>query len=169
VNGSSFTKELTDVDALEHSWIQTIELIQKVNPGLNIVFTISPVRHIKDGLVENNQSKAVLIELVRRLTAKKSVSYFPSYEIMMDELRDYRFYKKDLVHPSEEAIDYIWDNFQSCYFSSETITLNKTIERYRLAENHKSLYENSDDYIQFKSKVEKEKEVFLKEHNYLNW
>jgi len=169
VNGSSFTKELTDVDALEHSWIQTIELIQKVNPGLNIVFTVSPVRHIKDGLVENNQSKAVLIELVRRLTAKKSVSYFPSYEIMMDELRDYRFYKKDLVHPSEEAIDYIWDKFQSCYFSSETITLNKTIERYRLAENHKSLYENSDDYIQFKSKVEKEKEVFLKEHNYLNW
>ena len=169
VNGSSFTKELTDVDALENSWIQTIELIQRLNPALNIVFTVSPVRHIKDGLIENNQSKSILIELVRRLKAKQSISYFPSYEIIIDELRDYRFYKKDLVHPSEEAIDYIWDKFQSCYFSSETITLNKTIERYRLAEHHKSLYENSQDYIQFKLKIEKEKEVFLKQNNEVIW
>lgn len=169
VNASSFTKELADVDALENSWLQTIELMQKVNPALNIVFTVSPVRHIKDGLVENNQSKSILIELVRRLKAKQSASYFPSYEIMMDELRDYRFYKKDLVHPSEEAIDYIWDKFQSCYFSSETITLNKTIERYRLADHHKSLYENSQDYIQFKSKIEKEKEVFLSEYKEVVW
>ena len=169
VNGSSFTKELTDVDALENSWIQTIELIQRLIPALNIVFTVSPVRHIKDGLIENTQSKSILIELVRRLKAKQSVSYFPSYEIMIDELRDYRFYKKDLVHPSEEAIDYIWDKFQSCYFSSETITLNKTIERYRLAEHHKSLYENSQDYIQFKLKMEKEKEVFLKQNKEVIW
>lgn len=169
VNASSFTKELADVDALENSWLQTIELMQKVNPALNIVFTVSPVRHIKDGLVENNQSKSILIELVRRLKAKQSASYFPSYEIMMDELRDYRFYKKDLVHPSEEAIDYIWNKFQSCYFSSETITLNKTIERYRLADHHKSLYENSQDYIQFKSKIEKEKEVFLSEYKEVVW
>ncbi len=117
VPNTQFTKRLSLIEELEQEWLNTITILQNNFPDLKIVFTVSPVRHVKDGLVENNQSKAILIELVRRLNEKTTSEYFPSYEIMIDELRDYRFYKTDRVHPSEEAIEYIWKRFESKYCS----------------------------------------------------
>ena len=107
---NNFDKELLSVSDIEKSIINTIDFIEKVNPNCNLIFTISPVRHLKDGFVENQNSKANLIAALNSVFAsqKSPNSYFPSYEIMMDELRDYRFYAADLLHPSQVAIDYIW-------------------------------------------------------------
>ena len=119
--------------------------IRTVNSELEIVFTVSPVRHSRDGLIENNQSKAILIELIRRLTSNFKCSYFPSYEIVIDELRDYRFFKLDRVHPSEEAIEYVWKKFEACYCNEETINLNSKVSNFRRTLAHRSIHEGSQE------------------------
>lgn len=107
-----FAKELLSPTSIEQSIANTIMLIQKVNPDCKFIFTISPVRHIKDGFVENQRSKAHLITALHNsISHVAEANYFPSYEIMMDELRDYRFYADDMLHPSQAAIDYIWERF----------------------------------------------------------
>ena len=110
---NQFDKEILSVATIEKSIQNTIELIEKFNPKCAIVFTVSPVRHIKDGFVENQRSKANLISALHSTFEIRHAiqSYFPSYEIMMDELRDYRFYSEDMLHPSQVAIDYIWERF----------------------------------------------------------
>jgi hypothetical protein len=96
-------------------------LQKKFNNNLKIILTISPVRHIRDGLVENNLSKSILLEAVHEIVAQnENTEYFPAYEIMMDELRDYRFFARDMIHPSEEAVDYIWERFMETYFDTST-------------------------------------------------
>ena len=161
---NQFVKELSEVDELYHEWFNTIKLLNSNFPDLKIVFTNSPVRHIRDGLVENNQSKAILIELVRRLTREFDVFYFPSYEIVIDELRDYRFFKLDRVHPSDEAIDYIWDRFESVYCSNETIQLNLKVKNFRKTLSHKSIHKDSRENIEFIKKTEFQLQEFLKRH-----
>ncbi|MCG8490951.1 MAG: GSCFA domain-containing protein, partial [Sneathiellales bacterium] len=106
-----FSKELLTVQTLKDSLENLLSMVEKINPDLQIIFTISPVRHLKDGFVENQRSKANLISAVHQMQTRPTVSYFPAYEIMMDELRDYRFYGKDMVHPNDLAVDYIWDKF----------------------------------------------------------
>jgi len=90
-----------------------MDLIRKVSPNCHFIFTVSPVRHIKDGFVENQRSKAHLITALQSIMNSKlgMAKYFPSYEIVMDELRDYRFYEKDMLHPNAIALDYIWERF----------------------------------------------------------
>ena len=99
-------------------WQDTIEMLLTANPDKQIIMTVSPVRHIKDGIVANQRSKALLLLAIEALTQQfANVHYFPSYEIMMDDLRDYRFYKSDMLHPTEQAIDYIWNHFCLLYTS----------------------------------------------------
>lgn len=138
-----FVKELTLQNEIVDKWKITLGHLKELNPNLHVIFTVSPVRHIKDGLVENNRSKAILLDSVRQLEAESKCSYFPSYEIVMDELRDYRFYKADRVHPNEEAIDYVWNRFSDVFFTEQTIKLNKEIVKLRLAEQHRTLYPES--------------------------
>ena len=113
-----FIKEILSIEIIQKSIEKTIQLIQKINPSCNFIFTVSPVRHIKDGFIENNVSKAHLISaLYATINYQQSkIYYFPSYEILMDELRDYRFYADDMLHPSHKAIDFIWNKFvfQNC-------------------------------------------------------
>ncbi len=108
-----FEKELLSVEVIQKSIQNTIALIQKVNPTCNVIFTVSPVRHIKDGFVENQRSKAHLISAIHNIVncQLSIINYFPSYEIMMDELRDYRFYADDMLHPNPMAINFIWERF----------------------------------------------------------
>ena len=107
-----FQKRLLKAQEIIHSFEVFVKQIHQVNPKLQILLTVSPVRHIRDGIVENNQSKATLINSVHELVQNHpSIHYFPAYEIMIDELRDYRFYAEDMVHPTEQAIDYIWKKF----------------------------------------------------------
>ena len=163
-NSSCFDKQLAKIDELEKTWRELIINLKEFNNELKIVFTVSPVRHIKDGLVENNQSKSVLIELVRRLQKDTQITYFPSYEIVLDELRDYRFFKKDRVHPNEEAIDYVWNRFKDAYFDLETIKLTEKVEKIKLAEKHRSLYSESEDYLQFKLMQKQNRDKFQKDY-----
>jgi hypothetical protein len=156
-----FTKELVSIDTLYAEWKSTIEKIRAINSNIEIVFTVSPVRHIRDGLIENNQSKAILIEVVRKLTNQLQCSYFPSYEIVIDELRDYRFYKVDRVHPSEEAIDYVWKRFEEHYCDEETKLLNTKVSNFRRTLAHRSIHEDSKDHQEQRIQSEKQLNEFL--------
>ncbi len=133
-----FTKRLTELKEMQAEMEAVLEKIQTLNPDLQIILTLSPVRHIKDGVAENQLSKSLLRVLCGRLNAKfDQVSYFPSYEILMDELRDYRFYKSDLIHPTEEAENYIWERWQEACFSPETRQKVADIEKIRLELDHR--------------------------------
>ncbi len=153
---NQFLKELLSVETIEKSIQNTIDFVKKVNPNCNLIFTISPVRHIKDGFVENNQSKANLISGLQKILNPKLqiLNYFPSYEIMMDELRDYRFYANDMLHPNETAIDYIWNRFSDTYFSEETSLIFKEIDSIQKAISHRSLNPNSESHFQFLKNLE---------------
>ena len=105
----------------------------KSHPKIHLILTVSPVRHTRDGMMENSVSKALLRLAAHEITQEfpGQVTYFPAFEIMMDELRDYRFYEKDLIHPNEIAVDYIWQKFKETYFSSELVAVDLAWERIR--------------------------------------
>ena len=139
-----FKKEILALETIEKSIQNTISLIKKVNPNCQFVFTVSPVRHLKDGFIENQRSKAHLITAIHNLhQVLKNTNYFPSYEITMDELRDYRFYTDDMLHPNQTAIDYIWLRFFENYFLEAIIpTMNKVCEIQK-ALQHRAIHLNS--------------------------
>jgi hypothetical protein len=129
---------------------QVLTEIKKLNPDIHIVFTVSPVRHWKDGPVNNQLSKSVLILAVHELVKRFSfVSYFPSYEIMMDDLRDYRFYADDLFHPNQLGIDYIWLKFRNTFVSEKAIEISEKIDKLNKALAHKPFYPNTLAYKSF--------------------
>src|SRR5690606_41752639 len=122
----NFLKELLSVDEILQALEAIVHLIKTANPQAILIFTVSPVRHLKDGFIENTQSKAHLITAIHKLLNQKPSSanrqshYFPSYELMMDELRDYRFYAEDMIHPNQTAINYIWEKFKMVWISEKT-------------------------------------------------
>lgn len=148
------------------------EIIRKYTeafPLLKIITTVSPVRHIRDGLVENQVSKAkLLVALDQLATLHPQMQYFPSYEIMMDDLRDYRFYKKDLIHPNEMAVDYIWEFFSKTFFSTNTIELNAKLDKINMAKAHRPFHPESEEHLKFRKSQLKGIEVLEKEYPYLN-
>lgn len=153
-----FDKEILSVETIEKSIQNSIDLIQRINPNCNFIFTISPVRHIKDGFVENQQSKAHLISAIHYLFSISPLgaegAYFPSYEILLDELRDYRFYADDMLHPSQAAIDYIWIKFFENYVDEkEFATMNQVCEIQR-ALKHRPFNPNSENHQQFLSTLQ---------------
>jgi hypothetical protein len=164
-----FDKILSECDELYSVWNDVNTSILEINPTIKLVFTISPVRHIRDGLVENNQSKAVLFELIRKLTQLDTCSYFPSYEIMIDELRDYRFFKPDKIHPTQEAVEYIWSRLVETYCSKNTLKLNEKVRKLRQQQGHRSLHPTSRESILFKDKVERELNELKLNHPEIVW
>ncbi|MHA8064773.1 GSCFA domain-containing protein [Aquirufa aurantiipilula] len=125
-SANSFEKRLSSVEEIIQPYQEFIQKISKKNPDLRIILTVSPVRHTKDGIPENSVSKAVLrlaAETLKNLFHQ--VHYFPAYEIMLDELRDYRFYASDMIHPNDTAEEYIWQKFTECYFSEEFLGIEK--------------------------------------------
>ncbi|MCH2230467.1 MAG: GSCFA domain-containing protein [Crocinitomicaceae bacterium] len=166
---SSFRKQLNSMDEMLAVWIVLIERIKAINNDINIVFTVSPVRHKKDGLIENNRSKSRLIELVHKLTEFDGTAYFPSYEILIDELRDYRYYNEDMVHPSSQAVDYVWEQFERTYCDDSTKNLSRRVKQIKTSLAHKSLYPNSESNRKMLLKMEQSKEEILQEFPYLNF
>ncbi|MFV5703824.1 GSCFA domain-containing protein [Flavobacterium sp. XS2P12] len=152
-----FKKELLSVEEIKESIANTLKLIHAVNPNCNIIFTVSPVRHIKDGFVENQWSKANLISAIHDVLntehCKLSTKYFPSYEIMMDELRDYRFYAEDMLHPNQVAIDYIWKRFKETSISETAFSMMEEVEGIQKSLSHKPFNPNSESHFKFESKV----------------
>mgnify|MGYP001518014159 FL=1 len=162
---SLFTRQLLTVEEIVTEWECVLVELRKVNPSLKILFTVSPIRHSKDGMHGNQISKSTLLlaadELCRRWS---DCYYFPSYEIMMDELRDYRFYADDMLHPSPVAVSYLWECFTECYFSKETDRIMKEWEDIRKALAHKPFNAQSETYRKFLTqivlKIERLKEKF---------
>ena len=153
-----FVKEILSIETIEKSIQNTIDFIRKINPNCHFIFTVSPVRHIKDGFVKNQRSKAHLITALHQVLQVPPLgaegAYFPSYEILMDELRDYRFYADDMLHPSQAAIDYIWIQFFENYISaSEFATMNQVCEIQR-ALKHKPFNPNTENHKKFLEKLD---------------
>lgn len=156
-----FKKELLSVEEIKKSLEGILDSISKLNPEARIIFTISPVRHIKDGFVENQWSKANLIVAVHETINSKlaTSNYFPSYEIMMDELRDYRFYAEDMIHPSQTAIDYIWKRFSETWISEEALTTLQEIENIQKRLNHRPFNSESEQHQKFLGNLQQRIEV----------
>jgi uracil phosphoribosyltransferase len=149
-----FKKELLSVEIIEQSIQKSIALIHNINPNAIFIFTVSPVRHIKDGFVENQVSKAHLIAALQTaIRHLPSATYFPSYEIMMDELRDYRFYAEDMLHPSRVAIDYIWERFKETSISETAFSIMDEVETIQKGLAHRPFNANSESHQQFSSKL----------------
>ena len=162
---SLFTRQLLTVEEIVTEWECVLVELRKVNPFLKILFTVSPIRHSKDGMHGNQISKSTLLLAVDELCRRWSdCYYFPSYEIMMDELRDYRFYADDMLHPSPVAVSYLWECFTECYFSKETDRIMKEWEDIRKALAHKPFNAQSETYRKFLTqivlKIERLKEKF---------
>jgi hypothetical protein len=159
----NFEKEFLSVDIMEDALNKTLVAIKKLNPTVKVIFTVSPVRHTKEGLIENSLSKSRLIELCHRMVANASgTSYFPSFEIMIDELRDYRYYKSDLIHPSELAIDIIWARFLETYFDDRATQKVKDIKELNAAKNHKPFDPNAMEHQKFRqNQLEKIKRLAI--------
>ncbi len=166
----NFLKELLSVDQITNSLEATISLIRSINPRISILLTVSPVRHIKDGLIENNRSKAHLLAAEHRLVSpRQNIHYFPSYELLMDELRDYRFYNRDMIHPNDLAIDYIWEKFQNTWMAPEAVATTEEVAAIRKAQAHKPFNPKGSEYQNFLEKLQKKMETLQERFPYMSF
>lgn len=163
-----FTKELLSIEQIEDSLQIIIAEIHAENPNCKFIFTVSPVRHIKDGFVENNVSKAHLISAINSLLntdyGKLNTNYFPSYEIMMDELRDYRFYAEDMLHPNQTAIDYIWIKFFENYVAEKEFGTMQQVCDIQKALHHRPFNPNSESHQKFLENLNQKINYLVKKH-----
>lgn len=150
-----FKKELLSVESIFLSLKHIVSTIKKVNKKAVVIFTVSPVRHLKDGFSENTQSKAHIVAAIHQFINQKSLVvngnsyYFPSYEIMMDELRDYRFYAEDMIHPNQMAINYIWEKFKKVWISNEALKTMEEVDAIQKGLQHKPFNPNSEAHQKF--------------------
>jgi len=151
-----FTKELLPIESIKNSFEQIVTQITTANKNCTIIFTISPVRHIKDGFVENQVSKSHLISAVYDLVNSNDdkIVYFPSYEIMMDELRDYRFYSEDMLHPNKTAIDYIWQKFSQAYISEAGLQTIELVDSIQKGLAHRPFNPDSTQHVKFLTQLQ---------------
>lgn len=158
-----FGKELLLVEDVHQSLENITSSLRSINPKASIIFTMSPVRHLKDGFVENTLSKSHLITGVHHfLNQKSSIKnhqsfYFPSYEIMMDELRDYRFYTEDMIHPNQTAINYIWETFKKVWVSEDSYKVMEQVDTIQKGLQHKPFNPNSEAHQKFLQNLEIQK------------
>ena len=150
---AGFTKRMLDPEEIVSTYVAIIEQLKQFNNNLNIIFTISPVRHLRDGFVENNRSKSVLIHAVDKITKQlEHLHYFPSYELIVDDLRDYRFYAEDMVHPNYLATRYVWEKFCVASINGRSREVMKELDQLNTAVRHKPLHPDSAEHRKFKSK-----------------
>ena len=150
-----FTYKRLTIEEIVHEWNSLIVRLKTFNPSLRILFTVSPIRHWKDGAHENQLSKSILLLSVDELLRNHSdYFYFPAYEILLDDLRDYRFYSEDMLHPSSQTVDYIWGKFSEAWFDNETIKKSHEFEKIQKSLNHIPLQPESEAYRQFRDKTE---------------
>ncbi|MDY8134598.1 GSCFA domain-containing protein [Aquimarina sp. 2201CG5-10] len=153
-----FEKELLSVDEVVQCLHNSVGLIKSLNPSVKVIFTVSPVRHIKDGFVENNRSKSHLLAAVHQtIETMRNTVYFPSYEIMMDELREYRFYNTDMIHPNGIAIEYIWERFSAIWIAEEAKKTMMRVEEIQRGLRHRPFNPNSKQHLTFLQNLEEKK------------
>jgi GSCFA family len=145
-----FAKKLLSIEEMLAALDETLHRLMDFNPKLQIIFTISPVRHIRDGVIENNRSKARLIEVAHQLVNKfNRTHYFPAYELVVDVLRDYRFYDKDLVHPNYMATNFVLENFMEYYVQAESRLLAEEIRKLQVSLKHRPMHPDTDAHRRF--------------------
>ncbi|MBE7442361.1 MAG: GSCFA domain-containing protein [Flavobacteriales bacterium] len=165
IPAKNFTKRLLSVEEIVHHFSALANKLNKIN----FLFTVSPVRHVSDGLHENNISKSVLHLAIHQLTSQhKNCSYFAAYEMIIDELRDYRFYKEDMIHPTPQAINYVWEKFVDTYFANETKNLILKIDKILSATQHKPFNFDSEAHQKFISDQLSLIDELTKNHPFLN-
>lgn len=151
-----FDKSILSVDALQDTFNSIISILKSFNPDVTVLFSISPVRHLKDGFVENNLSKAHLMTALHSvINTTENTCYFPSYELLMDELRDYRFYKQDMVHPNQIAIDYVWEKFQSIWIDADVTPIMQEVNQLQKGFAHKPFNPLAEEHVIFLSTLAK--------------
>tara|TARA_B000000475_G_scaffold55494_1_gene43670 strand:+ start:486 stop:1361 length:876 start_codon:yes stop_codon:yes gene_type:complete len=151
---NTFTKGLSSSEEIQNVFHSFYTELKKQNPKIQIVLTVSPVRHIRDGVHENNLSKSTLLLACDAIqNTFEDLHYFPAYEIVMDELRDYRFYEKDRVHPNDEALAYVWDKFAEAILTKESLKLNRDLDKLFLSINHKAFIKTSMAHKRFLEKT----------------
>jgi hypothetical protein len=170
VSQNQFDKEILSVQKIEESIKNTIDLIHAINPNCKFIFTISPVRHSKDGFVENQRSKAHLITALHASNIQfPTFNYFPSYEILMDELRDYRFYAEDMLHPSQTAIDYIWIHFFENYMSEAVFATMNEICAIQKGLKHRPFNPNTEQHQKFLINLNQKMDNVTKRHPHIQF
>ena len=142
---SDFERVNFGVDEIFAVWAETVARLRKFNSAIKVVFTVSPIRHLRDGAHENQLSKSTLLLAADRLNSELENSvYFPAYEIVLDELRDYRFYDEDMTHPNAVAINYVWRRFCECYMDGNTLQTMKTVENIVKASAHRPIHHTAE-------------------------
>ena len=158
-----FREEKLSVDECADYLSRAVAILKERNPEVKVIFTVSPIRYAKYGFHGSQLSKATLLLAVDKLVSEspETISYFPAYEIMNDELRDYRFYQPDMLHPSEQAVDYIYERFAETYFSEEANAMVAEWEPIKAALAHRPFNPDSEEHKAFLAKVTAKKEAFL--------
>ncbi len=172
VPSEKFQKELLSVSEIEVVIRNTIQSLLNINSTIKIIFTISPVRHVKDGLIENQRSKSNLFSALHNVISEcgtETISYFPSYEILMDELRDYRFYASDLLHPNDIAIDYIWNRFVNTSISDMSQGILKQIAALIRSQAHRPIGEITAAYQAHVSATQSKIHEFCRRHPHIKF
>ncbi len=154
IPNTNFDKQRLSVKEIMNAWTPLIETLKKTSPDLKILLTVSPVRHLKDGVIDNQRSKAILLLAIDNLVQQyDNCFYFPAYEIMMDDLRDYRFYAKDMIHPSDVAIDYIKEKFAATFLNVDSQLIVRKIEEIQSAVGHQPFQPNAIAHQDFLKKT----------------
>ena len=166
---SEFIRRRLTVEEIVIDYKELITKLNELFPHIQFIFSVSPIRHWKDGPHENNISKSTLILAIEALQKEfEQVHYFPAYEIQLDELRDYRFYASDMLHPSDVAVDYIWSRFSDTYFSNQTLDLKKRLEQLAADLTHRPLHPDSDEFRKFQLGIEKRKVRIIADYPFLS-
>lgn len=152
-----FIKRILSVDEIVSSIQNCIRLAKKINPDIQIILTVSPVLHLKDGMIQNSQSKAHLVTAVHKIIAESNAAYFPSYEMLTDDLRDYRFYTSDMMHPNQTAIDYVWRLFTEVWIAADFHPVMERVGQIQKGLQHKAFNPDSEQHKQFLENLKKQK------------
>jgi hypothetical protein len=165
---SIFEKELTDAEALVSIWKYALTELRNANPTIEVIFTVSPVRYIRDGLIENSRSKSELFRLISLLKGD-SVHYFPAYELVNDVLRDYRYFDLDGVHPTDQATEFVWNFLKRELFSIQTNELIEEIMKLRKMEEHRLMHPESKKAEEYLTQLKQKRESFLSQYPVVVW
>jgi len=167
---TEFDKVLLSVTEVQTYLVETKNYLRAINPRMELLLTVSPVRHLKDGFVENTRSKAHLIAAVHEFASQTArVNYFPAYELQMDELRDYRFYDRDMVHPNALAIDYIWERFCEVHMTAETQEVMKQVVLVQKGLAHRPFNPKSTQHQKFLRSLDMRKETLLSSYAFMEF
>lgn len=167
---TNFEKRRLSVAEITAALTPVLQQLKTEHEHLEIIFTVSPVRHIRDGLLENQRSKAILLLALEVLSKALSFThYFPAYELVLDDLRDYRFFGKDMIHPNDIAIEYIWNYFQQTYFTTKTMATFKQVNKIVKASQHRPFHPETGTHQQFVRKQLAKIDTFSKQYPFINF